>query len=94
MKTLTRDFSIDESTQQMYKAQRKALRHIQGDGLEQFSKLWDYTNILQLKNPYSVVNLKATISGLHLKYCLLASNLVLMSSYLSVGLLLVLMGVI
>src|SRR4051812_11980821 len=45
-KRVKRDLELDASRQQLYRAKHKAMQHIDGDGLEQFNKLWDYTNIL------------------------------------------------
>src|SRR3954464_7678519 len=50
-RTMKRDLALDASSQQMYRANRNAVKHMDGDGLEQFSKLWDYTHILLKENP-------------------------------------------
>ena len=34
------------------------MRLIEGDGLEQFIKLWDYTNIQAAENPSSIVKME------------------------------------
>lgn len=41
--TAKRDLALDASMQQVYKAKKKAMQCIDGDGLPQFFKLWDYT---------------------------------------------------
>ena len=55
---LKKDFSLDVINQQMYRARRKAMRLIEGDGLEQSIKLWDYTNMLAAENPSSIVKVE------------------------------------
>ena len=62
-RTVKRDLALDASPQQMYRAKRKAVQHMYGDGLEQFSKLWDYTHILLRENPGSLIKMKVKHLG-------------------------------
>nr|CAD1827345.1 unnamed protein product [Ananas comosus var. bracteatus] len=53
-KTIRRDLCIDVSKSQIYRAKRKAKEVIMGSNREQFMKLWDYCNIIRLRNPGSL----------------------------------------
>nr|CAD1830429.1 unnamed protein product [Ananas comosus var. bracteatus] len=53
-KTMRRDLCIDVSKSQIYRAKRKAKEVIMGSNREQFMKLWDYCNIIRLRNPGSL----------------------------------------
>ena len=62
-KTVKRELALDASTQQMYRARKKALQCIDGIGLKQFENLWDYTHILRELNPGSVIKMKVKRYG-------------------------------
>ncbi|KAL3630451.1 hypothetical protein CASFOL_023435 [Castilleja foliolosa] len=57
-KAVNRELGIDVSTSKIYNAKKKAKKAIEGDFIEQYSLLWDYCNILKIRNPGSYVKMK------------------------------------
>ncbi|XP_020114544.1 uncharacterized protein LOC109728535 [Ananas comosus] len=53
-KAMRRDLCIDVFKSQIYRAKRKAKEAIMGSHKEQFMKLWDYCNIIRVRNPGSL----------------------------------------
>ncbi|KAL0328194.1 UNVERIFIED_CONTAM: hypothetical protein Scaly_2252000 [Sesamum calycinum] len=50
-----RQLRCNVSRGQAYKTKRRCLQEIQGDGAEQYSRMWDYAGALRNKNPGSTI---------------------------------------
>ncbi|KAL0326747.1 UNVERIFIED_CONTAM: hypothetical protein Sangu_1752700 [Sesamum angustifolium] len=50
-----RQIRCNVSRGQAYKTKRRCLQEIQGDGAEQYSRMWDYAGALRNKNPGSTI---------------------------------------
>ncbi|KAL3633321.1 hypothetical protein CASFOL_022848 [Castilleja foliolosa] len=57
-KAVNRELGIDVSTSKIYNAKKKAKKAIEGDFTEQYSLVWDYCNIVSIRNPGSCVKMK------------------------------------
>ncbi|KAL3641418.1 hypothetical protein CASFOL_016386 [Castilleja foliolosa] len=57
-KAVNRELGIDVSVSKIYNAKKKAKTAIEGDFVEQYSWLWDYSNILSIRNPGTVVKMQ------------------------------------
>ncbi|KAH6794932.1 hypothetical protein C2S52_005409 [Perilla frutescens var. hirtella] len=64
-RTVISELGVQVSRYQAIRAKNKALKLIQGDINDQYSKLWDYAEILREKNPGSTVilQLEDTLTG-------------------------------
>ncbi|XP_077251779.1 uncharacterized protein LOC143891003 [Tasmannia lanceolata] len=57
-KSIKRDFKVDVPKSKIYRAKRKALECIEGGYVEQYARIWDYCDLVRVKNPGSCLKLK------------------------------------
>ncbi|XP_077247615.1 uncharacterized protein LOC143887412 [Tasmannia lanceolata] len=57
-KSIKRDFKVDLPKSKIYRAKRKALECIEGGYVEQYARIWDYCDLVMVKNPGSCLKLK------------------------------------